>query len=122
MILKRFGVGRICQLGCNAFDTMLSRQTHLRIFSGTFCFEMCLIRLWGEEHNAGVLRYFKTESRVKGSSLVIQGGSAKLYAANLISGNSFFGDALCKVHGHVFTLERVLGKLWLKSLSCVIFG
>ena len=28
MILKRFGVGRICQLVCDAFDTILSRQTH----------------------------------------------------------------------------------------------
>ena len=54
MILKRFGVGRICQLVCDAFDTILSRQTHWRIFSDTFLFEMCLMRLWGEEHNAGV--------------------------------------------------------------------
>ena len=28
MILERFGVGRICQLVCDAFDTILSRQTH----------------------------------------------------------------------------------------------
>ena len=27
-ILERFGVGRICQLVCDAFDTILSRQTH----------------------------------------------------------------------------------------------
>ena len=40
---------------------------------------------------------------------------------NLISRNSFFGFALCKVLLHVITLERVSGKLWLKSLSCVIF-
>ena len=54
MILERLGVGRICQLVCDAFDTILSRQTHLRIFSDTFCFEMCLKRLWGDEHNVGV--------------------------------------------------------------------
>ena len=28
MILEHFGVGRICQLVCNAFDAILSRQTH----------------------------------------------------------------------------------------------
>ena len=57
-----------------------------------------------------------------GSSFVILGGSAKVYAVNLTSCISLFGYALCKVQWHVFTLERVLGKLWLKSLSCVIFG
>ena len=44
---------------------------------------MCLKRLCGEEHNAGfegTLRP-RSEIRVEGSSLVILGGSSKLYAA-----------------------------------------
>ena len=47
MTLGHFGVGSICHLVCDAFDTILGRQTHLRIFWGTFCFEMCFKRLWG---------------------------------------------------------------------------
>ena len=47
MILGRFEVGSICHLVCDAFDSTLGRQTHLRIFWDTFCFEMCFKRLWG---------------------------------------------------------------------------
>ena len=47
MILGRFEVVGICNLVCDAFDTTLGRQTHLRIFWDTFCFEMCFKRLWG---------------------------------------------------------------------------
>ena len=32
MTLGHFGVGSICHLVCDAFDTILGRQTHLRIF------------------------------------------------------------------------------------------
>ena len=47
MILGRLGVGTICHLVCDAFERILGRQTQLRIFRHTFCFEMCFKRLWG---------------------------------------------------------------------------
>ena len=47
MILGRFGVGSIRHLVCDAFETILARQTHLGIFWDTFRFEMRLKRLWG---------------------------------------------------------------------------
>ena len=47
MIRGRFGVISICHLVCDEFDTILGRQTHLKIFWDRFCFEMCFKRLWG---------------------------------------------------------------------------
>ncbi|KAJ8630182.1 hypothetical protein MRB53_023507 [Persea americana] len=96
MTLVRFGGVTICVLVCDAFDTILGRQTHFMILCDAFCLQMCSKRLCDSERNAGASRPFKTEPRSSGRSFVILGGSLKLDAVILISHKSFFGHALCK--------------------------
>ena len=67
---------------------------------------MCFKRLSGQEHNAGFKRQFKAENRVKGSSVVIVGGSAKLYAVNLISLKSLFGKRRLSQFNDKFLLQN----------------
>ncbi|KAJ8630156.1 hypothetical protein MRB53_023479 [Persea americana] len=81
---------------CDAFDTILGRETHFMIFCDTFCFQMCSERLCDSERNEGASRPFKTEPRSSGRSFLILGGSVKLDAVILISHKSLFGYALCK--------------------------
>ena len=83
-------------LVCDAFDTILGRQTHFMIFCGTFRFQMCFKRLCVKERLAAASMSFKTKTRASCSSLVIVGGSVKLDAVILISHKSLFGYALCR--------------------------
>ncbi|XXG53486.1 hypothetical protein AAC387_Pa03g1570 [Persea americana] len=86
----------ICLLVCDAFDTILGRQTHFMIFCGTFRFQMYLKRLCGKERLARASMSFKTKTRASGSSFVIRGRSVKLDAVIVIAHKSLFGYALSR--------------------------
>ena len=96
VILGRFGVISIRYLVCDAFDTILGRQTRFMIFCGTFRFQLCFKRLCGKERLARASMSLKTKTRASGSSFVIRCRSVKLDAVILIPHKSSFGYALCR--------------------------